>query len=111
MKGKHAPDTMTKEEKVLILPNQIKEGDNKALGVGYLVEEDKLYVMTSINFSKKKKKMRMGRNLLWEEVREKTPDPLTRRELLSQVASLYDPIGLVTPVKQKGVILVRRAFQ
>lgn len=27
---------------VLILPNQMRKGDNKALGVGYLVEEDKL---------------------------------------------------------------------
>jgi len=96
---------------VLILPNQMREGDNKALGVGYLVEEDKLYLMTSINFSKRKNRMRVGQNLLDKEVREKTPNPLTRRELLSQVASLYDPIGLVTPVKQRGAILVRKAFQ
>ncbi|GAA6082860.1 uncharacterized protein LOC108183760 [Tachysurus ichikawai] len=41
----------------------------------------------------------------------KTPNPLTRRHLLSQVAGLYDPIGLVTPAKQKGAILVRKAFQ
>ncbi len=27
------------------------------------------------------------------------------------MAGLYDPIGLVTPVKQKGAILVRKAFQ
>ena len=98
-------------DRVLILPNQMKEGDNKALGVGYLVESDKLYPMTSINFSKRRKKMRVGQNLLGEEVRGKTPNPLTRRQLLSQVASLYDPIGLVTPAKQKGAILVRRAFQ
>ncbi|TDH04610.1 hypothetical protein EPR50_G00134590 [Perca flavescens] len=55
--------------------------------------------------------MRVGQNLLDEEVRGKTPNPLTRRGLLSQVASLYDPIGLVTPAKQKGTILVRKAFQ
>lgn len=61
--------------KVLILPNQMKREDNKALGVGYLVEEDKLYPMTSINFSKRKKKMRIGKNLLVEEVRGKTPNP------------------------------------
>lgn len=30
---------------------------------------------------------------------------------MSQVASLYDPIGLVKPLKQKGAILVRKAFQ
>ncbi|GAA6075580.1 uncharacterized protein LOC115156491 [Tachysurus ichikawai] len=89
----------------------MREGDKKALGVGYFFDEDKLYLMTSINFSKRKKKMRVGQNLLNEEVRGKTPTPLTRRELLSQVASLYDPIGLVTPAKQKGAILVRKAFQ
>lgn len=34
-----------------------------------------------------------------------------RRELLSQISGLYGPVGLVTPGKQKGAILVRRAFQ
>ncbi len=99
------------EDRVLELPNQLRDKDNKALGLGYLAEEDRLYIMTSINFSKRKKKMRVGQNLLKKEVRAKTPNPLTRRELLNQVAGLYDPIGLVTPVKQKGAILVRKAFQ
>lgn len=40
-----------------------------------------------------------------------TPDPLIPRELLSHVSGLYDPIGLTTPAKQKGAILVLRAFQ
>ncbi|XP_077453384.1 uncharacterized protein LOC144071828 isoform X1 [Stigmatopora argus] len=97
---------------ILILPNQRRGEDDKALGVGgYIVESDKLYPMTSVNFSKRIKKMRVGQNLLGEEVRENTPKPLTRRQLLSQVAGLYDPIGLVTPAKQKGAILVRKAFQ
>ncbi|XP_026082522.1 uncharacterized protein LOC113058643 [Carassius auratus] len=95
----------------LTLPNQLREEDNKALGVGYLVQEDKLFVMVSINFSSRKKKMRTEIDLTEGEVEVKTPNPLTRRVLLSQIAGLYDPIGLVTPVKQKGVILVRRAFQ
>lgn len=98
-------------ETTVVLPNQLVEGDDKALGIGYLAEEDRLYIMTSVNFSKRKKKVRAEQDLLEEEVRLKTPDPLTRRHLLSQVAGLYDPLGLVTPVKQKGSILVRRAFQ
>lgn len=97
--------------KTLILPNQMREDDNKALGIGYQVDEDKLYMLTSVNFSKRKKKMRVGKDLLKEEVRTETPNPLTRRALLSQVAGLYDPIGLVAPAKQKGAILVRKAFQ
>lgn len=97
--------------KTMILPNQLTKDDNKALGLGYTINDDKLHVMVAVNFSKKRRKMRLGQNLLRQEVRNQTPDPLTRRELLSQVSSLYDPLGLVTPVKQKGAILVRRAFQ
>ncbi|RXN35876.1 gag-pol fusion poly [Labeo rohita] len=95
----------------MVLPNQMHDDDNKALGLGYSTEEDMLYVMTSVNFSKRKKKMRLGQNLLQEQVRAQTPNPLTRRELLSQVSGVYDPVGLVTPTKQKGAILVRKAFQ
>lgn len=62
---------------VFILPSQRIEGDNKALGVGYQVKADKLHLMTSINFSKRRKKMRIGQNLLEEEVKGKTPNPLT----------------------------------
>ena len=98
-------------ETAMVLPNQMSSTDNKALGLGYMAEEDKLHVMTAINFSTRKQKMRLGQNLLQEQVRVQTPNPLTRRELLSQVSGLYDPVGLVTPVKQGGAILVRQAFQ
>ncbi|XP_054611256.1 uncharacterized protein LOC129169152 [Dunckerocampus dactyliophorus] len=96
---------------VMVLPNQLSEENNKALGLGYDPESDKLHLMVAVNFSKKKRKMRLEENLSREEVRARAPDPLTRRELLSQVSGLYDPLGLATPVKQKGAILVRRAFQ
>ncbi|KAK7944841.1 hypothetical protein WMY93_000569 [Mugilogobius chulae] len=110
--GRKKPrDEKTEQPKFMILPNQLTEDDNKALGLGYTIDDDKLHVMSAVNFSKKKKKMRLGQDLLKEEVRSQTPDPLTRRQLLSQVSGLYDPLGLVTPAKQKGAILVRRAFQ
>ncbi|XP_023810653.1 uncharacterized protein LOC105357885 [Oryzias latipes] len=109
--GRKPRDEKTEHPEVMILPNQLTEDDNKALGLGYTIDDDKLHVMAAVNFSKKKKKMRLGQDLLKEEVRTQTPDPLTRRQLLSQVSGLYDPLGLVTPAKQKGAILVRRAFQ
>ncbi|XP_054601662.2 uncharacterized protein [Nothobranchius furzeri] len=99
------------EVRTIILPNQMKEEENKALGLGYIAEDDNLHVMVSINFSKRKKKLRLGKNLTQSEIRDQTPNPLTRRELLSQISGLYDPIGLVAPAKQNGAILVRRAFQ
>ncbi|KAJ8285934.1 hypothetical protein GJAV_G00032640 [Gymnothorax javanicus] len=97
--------------KTVILPNQLKEEDNKVLGLGYSLEDDKLHVMVGINFSKRKRKMRLRQDLQLEQVRAQAPDPLTRRELLSQVSGLYDPIGLATPVKQKGTILVGEHFR
>ncbi|XP_013856505.1 uncharacterized protein LOC106512432 [Austrofundulus limnaeus] len=109
--GQNKEEKVEKSPQMIVLPNQLKEENNKALGLGYIASEDKLHVMVRINFSKRKKKMRLGQDLLLEEVRLKTPDPLTRRELLSQIAGLYDPIGLTTPAKQKGAILVRGAFQ
>ena len=57
--------------------------ENKALRVGYEPETDKLRLLTSINFSKKRGKMRTGLNLSMENVREETLNPLTRRILLS----------------------------
>ena len=95
----------------MVLPNQMQSEDNKLLSLGYMIEEDKLHVIVEINFSRREKKMTLGQNLLQEQIRAKTPNPPTRRALLSQVSGLYDPVGLVTPVKQKGAILVRRAFQ
>ncbi|GAA6077248.1 uncharacterized protein LOC122145514 [Tachysurus ichikawai] len=89
----------------MFLTNQLTEDDNKALGLGYTVQDDKLHIMIAVNFSKKRRKMRLGQDLLKGQVRS------TRREILSQVSALYDLLGLVTPAKQKGAILVQRAFQ
>lgn len=55
-------------EKHIVLPNQLNEEDDKALGTGYLAGEDKLYVMTSVNFSKRKTKLRTEQNHPEEEV-------------------------------------------
>ncbi|KAJ8349238.1 hypothetical protein AAFF_G00175240 [Aldrovandia affinis] len=63
--------------KTLVLPNQLEDEDNKALGIGYLVDSDQLYMMTSVNFSKRKGRMRTGLNLKIEEVRENTPKGLS----------------------------------
>lgn len=104
-------ETVVSAPKTLVLPNQMQDEESKALGVGYEPETDKLRIMMSINFSKKRGKMRTGLDLREDEVRSNTPNPLTRRVLLSQIAAFYDPIGLATPAKQKGVMLVRESYQ
>lgn len=52
-----------KQGKTLILPNQMRDED-KALAISYQMDEDKLHMLTSVNFSKRKKKMRVGKDLL-----------------------------------------------
>ncbi|KAI3354310.1 hypothetical protein L3Q82_018497 [Scortum barcoo] len=79
--GKPQPSS----DRVLILPNQMREEDNKALGVGYLVESDRLYPMTSVNFSKRRKKMRVGQNLQGEELREEAIQLFEDYTRLSQI--------------------------
>ena len=42
----------------IVLLNRLCNKDNKALGVGYHVGEDKLFLMVAVNFSTRKKKLR-----------------------------------------------------
>ena len=61
-----------------------KDLGNKILGVGYSYEEDCLYV----------------------RVREKLFKPVeTKKQLLSWISSIYDPLGLISPYMLKGRIL------
>lgn len=53
----------------MVLPNQMGDGVKKALGLGYIGIEDKLHVMTAINFSRRKKKDAACQNLLQDQIR------------------------------------------
>ena len=90
-----------------VLPNQISNDESRALGLGYDVEKDEMYIITSINFSKKIQKMRTGPDLLEEEIQSSLPENLTKREILSQLMGVFDPAGLVSPAKMKGSILFK----
>ncbi|CAI5658447.1 unnamed protein product [Oreochromis niloticus] len=84
------------EPETIMLPNQLRTKDNKALRLGYLVEEDKLFLMVAINFSTRKKKMHTQVDLTEENIEEKTPTPLTRRMLLSQLFEEYARLSTFT---------------
>lgn len=56
------------KSEVLILPKQMNEDDNKALGLRKRLEKDKLYVRGSISFSRRKKETK-------NKIREWTPRP------------------------------------
>lgn len=51
------PEILKKEQgKTLILPNQMREEDHKALGIGYQVDEDKLYMFKFSQLLQKEEK-------------------------------------------------------
>lgn len=65
------------------------------LGLGYELESDQLYLLTLVNFSKRRGKMRTELDQREDEVRANTPDSLT------QIAGFYDPIGLASPTSKE----------
>lgn len=57
--------------------------------------------------SKIQKNVHTVPDLTVNEIIQKVPKPLTERIILSQVASLYDPLGLATPFTVRCKLLTR----
>ena len=77
----------------------------KALGLFWDVENDKLFVKVQIDG--KKRKLVLTLNSYIENPKLK----LTVRDCLSLHARCFDPIGIILPVKMTGMLLFRRTLQ
>ncbi|KAK3896107.1 hypothetical protein Pcinc_000205 [Petrolisthes cinctipes] len=78
----------------------------KVLGMRWEPKKDQFIFKVSINFSKKYKKVHTEPNLTVDDIIKKAPNSLTKRMILSQVASLYDPLGLATPFTMRCKLLL-----
>ena len=107
----HSGESPTSSAADVNLPNAIKPEEVRALGLGYDVKEDKLYITSAVNFSKKMQRMHLGPNLEESQVDDALPQDLTKRIVLTQMMKLFDPIGLACPFKMKGAILFRKTWQ
>lgn len=86
----------------------IMESDNeKVLGLKWNPKDDKFSFNVRVNFSPKVKKIRSGPDWDRRDIEFNFPEFLTRRMILSQVASFYDPLGLAVPVVLRAKILMR----
>ena len=94
----------TEQTATIFLPNALEGNESTALGLGYNVQNDSLYVRSSVNFSKKIQKMRTGPNLCEQEIERNFPSTLTKRMVLAQLMGTFDPCGLISPFKMKGSI-------
>ena len=87
--------------------NVIESDYEKILGLKWNPKEDYFSFTVKVNFSPRVRKIRSGPNLERCEIEAKFPVVLTRRMILSQIASLYDPLGFVVPVILRAKILMR----
>ena len=81
-------------------------GEEKILGMLWNPEEDNFRFEICINFEAKWKKQK-GEHPETSEINNIVPTLLTRRMILSQIARIYDPLGLITPVTLGAKVLMR----
>ena len=81
--------------------------EEKILGLMWNPKEDKFLYTVGVIFSKKYRKVRTGPDMTKIDIEENFPAILSRRMILSQTASIYDPLGLVIPFTLKAKILMR----
>lgn len=94
--------------------NELKrteEGNTGVLGVSWNPKEDSVSTPAVLNFSDKKHGHRTEPNLKMEDLPHRIPDILTKRLVLQQTMSMYDPLGLVAPFTLKAKILLREAWR
>ena len=88
--------------------NLYSSDKEKILRLIWNLKEDDFTYKVRVNFSGKQRKVHLGPDLTRGDIVAKLPDVLTKRMILSQVASIYDPLGLITPFTLKSKILMRK---
>ena len=82
----------------------------KVLRVSWDPKEDCFHFEVKLNFSQKKRKVRTGPSLRKEQIPNEIPSNLTKRMILSQVNSIYDPLGLAGPFTVRAKIMMRKLW-
>ena len=80
----------------------------KVLRMIWEPKKDQFSYKVRINFSARCKNIRTGPDLTVKEIVQEIPKQLTKRMILSQVASLYDPLGLAIPFTIWCKLLMRQ---
>ena len=92
------------EDSLKIIDTEVE----KVLGMIWEPKKDQFSYKVRINFSARLKNVHTGPYLTLKEIVHEMPKKLTKRMLLSQVASLYDPLGLITPFTIRCKLLMRQ---
>lgn len=79
----------------------------KVLGLGWKPKQDKFSFKVKLNFSKRTREGRAESYVNCDDFERRMPCLLTKRSVLSQFASLYGPLGLLTPFTLKTKLMMR----
>ena len=82
----------------------------RVLGILWYLAEDSISFQVALNFSKKRRGVRVGPNILPSEVDSSLPSTLTRRSVLEQVMGIFDPLGLLSPFLLSANIYLRETW-
>lgn len=82
----------------------------RVLGVDWDSERDTIVFKPVVNFSPKRRGNRTGVNLTVEEIPESLPPTFTRRSVLEQVMSIFDPLGLLSPFTLVAKLYLRESW-
>lgn len=88
-------------------PKIVDSKDDKVLGLRWDSQKDTFMFKVHLNFSKKMKNCFQEPCLTYEDLEKELPTVLSRRIILRQVASIYDPLGMVTPFTLIMKLLMR----
>ena len=83
----------------------------RMLGVLWEPQSDTFRFSVRINLSPLKNKTRVGPDLSREDLATRPPQIISRRQYYSQVQSLFDPIGLLSPVLLKAKLILRKTWE
>ena len=89
-----------------LLPTRIKEATEKVLGVAWNPIRDEFLFKIKLDFTVKKG----NRSRQIASPIPNTPHVLTRRIILSQTNSIYNPLGLAGPFTVRAKISLRRLW-
>ena len=94
----------------MLVPTGKNAAMEKVLGVAWNPVDDKFCFKVKLNFSERKKKLNSESDIKSHQLQGEIPRVLTKRMILLQVNSIYDPLGLACPFTVRAKIMMRQLW-
>ena len=94
----------------MAIPNKTHMPTEKVLGAYWRPVEHQFCFKVKLNFSERKRKLHTEPDVEPHQMPGKIPAKLTKRMILSQINSIYDPLGLAGPFTVRSKIMMRQLW-